>query len=85
MAAANEKAQRTEPAALTRVALIQMQCGPEPQANLEKAIARVREAAAEGGQIICLPELFVRNISARRRTTPTSSWPRKSPGLPPRP
>jgi len=42
----------------TRVAAIQMQCGPEPQANLEKAVARLREAATEGGEIICLPELF---------------------------
>ena len=35
-----------------------MQCGPEPKANLEKAVARVREAAADRAQIICLPELF---------------------------
>ena len=42
----------------TRVAAIQMQCGTDPQANLEKAVARVREAAAQGAQIICLPELF---------------------------
>ena len=44
--------------AATRVALVQMQCGPEPEANLAKAVARVREAAEQGGQIICLPELF---------------------------
>ncbi len=44
--------------ATTRVAAIQMACGTDPQANLEKAIARVREAAAQGAQIICLPELF---------------------------
>nr|MBA3543922.1 acyltransferase [Chthoniobacterales bacterium] len=42
----------------SRVALVQMQCGLEPEANLEKAVAQVREAAAQGGQIICLPELF---------------------------
>ena len=42
----------------TRVALVQMQCGPEPEANFAKAIARVREAAQQGAQIICLPELF---------------------------
>ena len=35
-----------------------MQCGPEPEANLAKAVARVREAAEQGAQIICLPELF---------------------------
>ncbi len=42
----------------SRVALLQMQCGPEPEANLEKAVARVREAAQQGAQIVCLPELF---------------------------
>src|SRR6266513_1147968 len=42
----------------SRVALIQMQCGPDPEANLAHAVARVREAAEQGGQIICLPELF---------------------------
>ena len=34
--------------AATRVALVQMQCGPEPEANLAKAVARVREAAKTG-------------------------------------
>ena len=42
----------------SRVALVQMQCGPEPAANFEKAVARVREAARQGAQIVCLPELF---------------------------
>src|SRR5438552_3566317 len=42
----------------SRIALIQMQCGPEPEANLAKAVAHVREAAEGGAQIICLPELF---------------------------
>ena len=45
-------------AAATRVALIQMRCGPEPEANFAKAVTLVREAAGQGAQIICLPELF---------------------------
>ena len=40
------------------VGLVQMQCGPDPQENLDKAIRRVREAAQQGAQIICLQELF---------------------------
>ncbi len=40
------------------VALVQMQCGTDPAANLEKAIAFIREAAGKGAQIVCLPELF---------------------------
>ena len=41
-----------------RVALIQMSCAPSTQANLAKAVARVREAAEHGARLICLPELF---------------------------
>lgn len=35
-----------------------MSCGPDPDANLEKAAERVREAARAGAEVICLPELF---------------------------
>src|SRR2546423_11491051 len=42
----------------TRIALIQMQCGTDPAANLAKAIARIRDAGKQGAQIVCLPELF---------------------------
>src|SRR5512145_2660685 len=38
--------------------LVQMRCSTDPEENLEKAIAGVREAAAKGAQIVCLQELF---------------------------
>jgi len=41
-----------------RVGLVQMSCALDPNQNLEKAIWRIREAAAQGAQIICLQELF---------------------------
>ncbi|TMB47304.1 MAG: carbon-nitrogen hydrolase [Deltaproteobacteria bacterium] len=41
-----------------RVGLVQMRCAPDPVANLETATLRVREAAGQGAQVICLPELF---------------------------
>ncbi len=41
-----------------RVGLVQMACGPDPDANLEKAAERVREAARLGANVVCLPELF---------------------------
>lgn len=44
--------------ASSQVALVQMQCGTDPTANLEKAIGFIRDAAARGAQIVCLPELF---------------------------
>ena len=41
-----------------KLGLVQMACGRDPNENLAKAEWRVREAAAHGAQIICLPELF---------------------------
>jgi N-carbamoylputrescine amidase len=41
-----------------RVGLVQMSCSPDPDANLDKAADRVREAARAGANIVCLPELF---------------------------
>src|SRR5450755_4725467 len=41
-----------------RVGLIQMTCSLQPNENLEKALQRIREAAARGAEIICLQELF---------------------------
>jgi N-carbamoylputrescine amidase len=41
-----------------RIALIQMRCGPEPEKNFRHATEMIRDAAAKGAQIICLPELF---------------------------
>ena len=41
-----------------RIGLIQMSCGPDPDANLDKAADRVREAAHGGAEVVCLPELF---------------------------
>jgi N-carbamoylputrescine amidase len=46
------------PQSTARVALIQMSCSPSTEANLTKAVARVREAAEAGAKLICLPELF---------------------------
>jgi len=43
---------------LFRIGLVQMACSPHPSENLEKAVLKVREAAARGAQIICLQELF---------------------------
>ena len=35
-----------------------MSCSPDPDANLQKAADRVREAARRGATAVCLPELF---------------------------
>ena len=41
-----------------RVGLVQMSCAVDPHENLEKAKWKIREAAGQGAQIVCLQELF---------------------------
>jgi N-carbamoylputrescine amidase len=41
-----------------KVGLVQMSCIADVEANVEKAIAKTREAAALGAQIVCLQELI---------------------------
>jgi len=41
-----------------KVGLVQMSMGPDPEANFAAAVNHVREAAAKGAQVVCLPELF---------------------------
>ena len=40
------------------LALVQMRCVASKEANVEKAVARIAEAAAGGANLVCLPELF---------------------------
>jgi N-carbamoylputrescine amidase len=42
----------------TKVGLIQMRCGPVPEKNFVRALEFIRDAAKQGAQIVCLPELF---------------------------
>ena len=41
-----------------KIGLVQMSCSADKPANLQKAIDKIKEAAADGAQIICLQELF---------------------------
>jgi N-carbamoylputrescine amidase len=41
-----------------RIGLVQMSCGPDPDANVAKAVERVGELASRGAAVVCLPELF---------------------------
>jgi N-carbamoylputrescine amidase len=43
---------------MPKIAITQLTCSPNVEANVQKHIAAVREAAANGAQIICLQELF---------------------------
>ena len=48
----------TSSAPPVHIGLVQMTMTAEPEANFAKAIALVRQAAKEGANIVCLPELF---------------------------
>ena len=50
--------------------LVQMRCEPEPEANLQKALTQIRQAAEAGAQVVCLPELF-RSLYFCQRQEPT--------------
>jgi N-carbamoylputrescine amidase len=41
-----------------KLGLVQMRCLAEPEKNVENAIARIRQAADRGANLVCLPELF---------------------------
>jgi N-carbamoylputrescine amidase len=49
-----------------KVALVQMSMGPDPAANLSKAIAKIRESARLGAELVCLPELFTAQYFCQR-------------------
>jgi N-carbamoylputrescine amidase len=53
-------------AATYKVALVQMAMAAEPDANLARAVAQVRAAAARGARLVCLPELFRSRYFAQR-------------------
>ena len=44
--------------AIVKVGLVQMSCTANVAANKAKAISKIREAAKQGAQIICLQELY---------------------------
>jgi N-carbamoylputrescine amidase len=41
------------------IALVQMRCAPDAATNLAKAEAAITDAAKQGAEIVCLPELFL--------------------------
>jgi len=50
---------------VVKTGLVQMACVADKQANIEKAVALIREAAGKGAQIICLQELFASEYFCR--------------------
>jgi N-carbamoylputrescine amidase len=52
---ARTSASRSKP---FKVGLVQMRCSTDPDDNVERACAFLREAASKGAEVACLPELF---------------------------
>ncbi len=46
------------PSDVVRVGLVQMRCTADPEANLQRAIDGLEEAAEAGARVVCLQELF---------------------------
>jgi len=66
------------------VALIQMSCGSEPADNLAKAVHRVAEAAREGADVVCLPELFQTQYFCQREDAALFDLAEPIPARPPK-
>lgn len=52
---------------MPHIALIQQEAGPDPAANLQLGLDRVREAAAAGARIIAFPEVAFQRFFPQRR------------------
>jgi len=46
------------PPAVVKVALVQMRCSPRKADNVAAALRQIAAAAAQGADVVCLPELF---------------------------
>src|ERR1700719_3293304 len=42
----------------TKIGLVQMKCGTDPEKNFSRAMDFIRDAVKKGAGIVCLPELF---------------------------
>ena len=51
------------------IGIVQMSCTPDPEENMDRAITHVREAAKQGAELICLPELFQTQYFCQREDT----------------
>ncbi|HYE96078.1 MAG TPA: carbon-nitrogen hydrolase [Rubricoccaceae bacterium] len=62
------------------VGLVQMRMVPDREANLARAIEGIREAAAQGAQVVCLPELFLSPYFCQTESTEPFDWAEPIPG-----
>jgi N-carbamoylputrescine amidase len=63
-----------------KLAMVQMTCSPDQEENRQKAISRVRQAASQGAQIICLQELFNAPYPCQSEEHQRFEWAESIPG-----
>ena len=51
------------------IGIVQMSCTPDPEQNMVRAILHVRDAAKQGAELVCLPELFQTQYFCQREDT----------------
>ena len=68
------------PRAPIHIALVQMSCSATKEPNVATAIARIREAASRGAQIVCLPELFAGPYPCQDEDHARFAWAEPIPG-----
>jgi N-carbamoylputrescine amidase len=63
-----------------RLSLVQMSCSQSRDANVDKAVERITQAAAEGAQIVCLQELFTGPYPCQTEDHARFAWAEEIPG-----
>jgi N-carbamoylputrescine amidase len=63
-----------------RIGLVQMACSRDPDENLERAAAKIGEAARAGADVVCLPELFRSQYFCQREDAATFDLAETVPG-----
>jgi len=63
-----------------RVGLVQMRCDPDPARNLRHAQDALSDAAREGAEIVCLPELFRTQYLCQNEDARRFDWAEPIPG-----
>lgn len=63
-----------------KLGLVQMSMSTDREANLGRAVDLVRQAAAEGAGVVCLPELFLSPYFCKTESTEPFGWAEPIPG-----
>jgi len=65
---------------IRRVGLVQMRCEVDPERNLSRAQDAIADAAREGADVVCLPELFRRPYLCQSEDPSRFDWAEPIPG-----